>query len=129
MQEEIAEHLPGITGAHLFLDDGIGKVLMSLSTLSSTMSVRDHMITNRLPSSVRVPVVPQRHQFVDYDVLYAILMAPDVVSVSSLDVIALKVIISHLKQHIILAAIFRNVSVTFGLLRPRWRDHHPLLVG
>ena len=99
MQEEIAEHLPGITGAHLFHDDGIGKVLMSLSTLSSTMSVRDHMITNRLPSSVRVPVVPQRHQFVDYDVFYAILMAPDVVSVSSLDVVALKVIISHLKLH------------------------------
>ena len=71
-------------------------MLMSLSTLSSTMSVRDHMITNRLPSSIKVPVVPQRHQFVDYDVLYGILIAPDVVSVSSLDVVALKVIISHL---------------------------------
>ena len=87
----MTEHLPGITSAHLFHDNGLGKVLMSLSTLSSTMSVRDHMISNRLPPSVKVPVVPQRHQFVDYDVFYAILMAPDVVSVSSLDVVALKV--------------------------------------
>ena len=64
---------------------------MSLSTLSSSMSIRDHMITNRLPQSVKVPVVPQRHDFVDYDVFYGILLYPDVINVNNLDVIALKV--------------------------------------
>ena len=87
----MSQRLPGITNTHLFYDDGIGDMLMSLSTMSSSMSVRDHMITNRLPQAIKVPVVPQRHQFVDYDVLYSILLSPDVVSVNSLDVVALKV--------------------------------------
>lgn len=89
-KEEMSQRLPGITNTHLFYDDGIGDMLMSLSTMSSSMSVRDHMITNRLPQAIKVPVVPQRHQFVDYDVLYSILLSPDVVSVNSLDVVALK---------------------------------------
>lgn len=87
----MAQSLPGITNAHLFHDSGIGDMLMSLSTLSSSMSTRDHMIANRLPQAIKVPVVPQRHQFVDYDVFYAILMSPDVISVNSLDVVTLKV--------------------------------------
>ena len=66
---------------------------MSLSALSSSMSIRDHMISNRLPQSVKVPVVPQRHQFVDYDVFYGILLSPDVINITSLDVVALKVTI------------------------------------
>ena len=49
------------------------------------------MISNRLPQSIKVPVMPQRHQLVDYDVFYGILLSPDVVNVSSLDVAALKV--------------------------------------
>lgn len=87
----MTQHLPGITNAHLFHDDEIGDVLMSLSALSSSMSIRDHMISNRLPQSVKVPVVPQHHQFVDYDVFYGILLSPDVINVTSLDVVALKV--------------------------------------
>ena len=94
LQEEIAKSLPGVTSAHLFNDNVLGEVLMSLSTLTSTMSIRDHMITNRLPQAIKVPVVPQRHQFVDYDVFYAILLSPDVVNVASLDVVALKVTIA-----------------------------------
>jgi len=69
----------------------MGDVLMSLSTLSSSMSIREHMISNRLPQSIKVAVMPQRHQLVDYDVFYGILLSPDVVNVTSLDVVALKV--------------------------------------
>ena len=108
----MTQRLPGITNAHLFHDDGIGDVLMSLSTLSSSMSIRDHMITNRLPQSVKVPVVPQRHQFVDYDIFYGILLSPDVINITSLDVVALKVTIATTMPLIFCVIYHRNVSVT-----------------
>ena len=111
LQEEVAQHLPGVTNAHLFHDDEIGDVLMSLSALSSSMSIRDHMISNRLPQSVKVPVVPQRHQFVDYDVFYGILLSPDVINTTSLDVVALKVTMATTIPPIFMSSIIRNVSV------------------
>ena len=64
---------------------------MSLSVLSASMPTRDHMITNRLPSAVKVPVLPQRHHMRDHDVFYGILLSPDVIGVNCLDVVALKV--------------------------------------
>jgi len=64
---------------------------MSLSVLSASMPTRDHMIASRLPSVVKVPVLPQRHHMRDHDVFYGILLSPDVIGVNCLDVVALKV--------------------------------------
>jgi len=90
-QEELTEWLPAIANTHLFAGDELGHILMSLSVLSASMPTRDHMITNRLPSAVKVPVLPQRHHMRDHDVFYGILLSPDVIGVNCLDVVALKV--------------------------------------